>query len=65
MPTISTFYGILIQIFWREHPPPHFHALYAEHEARIDIRTLEVIEGSLPAGRLLSCSNGHRSIALN
>jgi len=30
-------YGILIQIFWREHGPPHFHALYAEHEALIDI----------------------------
>ena len=48
MPTISTFYGILIQIFWREHGPPHFHALYAEHEALIDIRTLEVLQGNLP-----------------
>jgi hypothetical protein len=48
MPTISTFYGILIQMFWRDHAPPHFHALYAEHEAQIDIRTLEVIEGDLP-----------------
>ena len=49
MPTISAFYGILIQIFWRDRaPPPHFHALYAEHEALIDIRTLDVIEGSLP-----------------
>ncbi len=26
MPTISTFYGILIQIYWQDHPPPHFHA---------------------------------------
>jgi hypothetical protein len=48
MPTISSFYGILIQMFWRDHAPPHFHALYAEHEAQIDIRTLEVIEGDLP-----------------
>lgn len=53
MPTISTFYGILIQMFWRDHGPPHFHALYAEHEAQIDIRTLEVIEGRLP-GRALA-----------
>jgi hypothetical protein len=29
-------------------PRPHFHALYAEHEALIDIQPLEVIEGSLP-----------------
>jgi hypothetical protein len=48
MPTISAFYGILIQIFWREHGPPHFHALYAEHEALIDMRTLEVMQESLP-----------------
>ena len=43
MPTISAFYGILIQMFWQEHAPPHFHALYGEFEALIDIRTLEVI----------------------
>ena len=30
VPTISSFYGIAIQIFWRDHAPPHFHALYAE-----------------------------------
>lgn len=48
MPTISVFYGILIQMFWQDHAPPHFHALYAEDEALIDIRTLEVIEGRLP-----------------
>ena len=40
MPTISSFYGIVIQMFWRDHAPPHFHALYAEYEAQIDIRTL-------------------------
>ena len=53
MPTISAFYGILIQMFWRDHAPPHFHALNAEDEAVIDIRTLEVIEGELP-GRALA-----------
>ena len=46
MPTISQFFSIVIQMFWREHAPPHFHALYAEHEALIDIRTLEVVGGS-------------------
>ncbi len=48
MPTISQFFGILIQMFWREHAPPHFHAMYGEYEAQIDIRTLEVIVGRLP-----------------
>lgn len=42
------FYGILIQMFWNDHVPPHFHALYAEHEAVINITTLEVMEGGLP-----------------
>jgi len=48
MPTISQFFGIIIQMFWREHAPPHFHAMYGEHEVLIDIRTLEVIKGHLP-----------------
>jgi len=64
MPTISTFYGILIQIFWREHGPPHFHALYAEHEALIDIRTLEVMQGRLPRralGLVLEWASEHRT----
>ena len=48
MPTISQFFGIVIQMFWREHAPPHFHAMCGEFEALIDIRTLEAIAGSLP-----------------
>lgn len=48
MPTISTFFGIVIRMYWREHGPPHFHALYGEHEAVIDIRELRVTRGSLP-----------------
>ncbi len=48
MPTISVFYGIVIQMFWRDHAPPHFHALYGEHEAVIDIREFRVLRGSLP-----------------
>jgi hypothetical protein len=63
MPTISTFYGIIIQIFWREHPPPHFHALYGEYEAQIDIRDLRVLRGSLPRramGLVLEWAAEHR-----
>jgi hypothetical protein len=64
MPTICTFYGILIQMFWQDHAPPHFHALYAEHEALIDVRTLEVISGSLPRRALalvLEWAQEHRA----
>ena len=49
MPTISRFYGILIQMYFADHAPPHFHALYAEFEALIAIHTFEVIRGELPS----------------
>ncbi|MGI8601717.1 MAG: DUF4160 domain-containing protein [Verrucomicrobiales bacterium] len=32
----------------REHPPAHFHAIYGEFEAMIEIESLQVIEGRLP-----------------
>jgi len=28
MPEITRFYGIIIKIFFGDHPPPHFHAVY-------------------------------------
>ena len=49
MPTIAWFYGIAIRMYVLDHPPPHFHAVYGEHEANIAIATGEVIEGRLPA----------------
>lgn len=48
MPTIAWFYGIAIRMYFRDHPPPHFHAIYGEHEAIISILDGSVIEGSLP-----------------
>jgi hypothetical protein len=48
MPSISVFYGIIIRMFFDDHPPPHFHAQYGENQAEIAIDTLEVIAGGLP-----------------
>lgn len=48
MPTLSLFYGILIRMYWHDHHPPHFHALYGEDEVLINIETLEIYAGSLP-----------------
>ena len=53
MPTISRFYGILIQMYFGDHAPPHFHALYAEFEVLMDIRTFEIVRGELP-GRAMA-----------
>jgi len=39
--------GIVISLYWADHPPPHFHARYGEHRAALDIATLEVVAGGL------------------
>ena len=48
MPTISVFFGILIRMYFNDHAPPHFHAIYGDAEAVIEIETLIVRDGSLP-----------------
>ena len=48
MPRISSFYGIVIAMYYREHGVPHFHALYGGYEASIAIGTLKILRGDLP-----------------
>ncbi|GAB0057914.1 hypothetical protein SIID45300_02248 [Candidatus Magnetaquicoccaceae bacterium FCR-1] len=48
MPELSHFFGIIIRMFCNDHEPPHFHAIYGEFEALIQINTLEVLRGQLP-----------------
>ena len=48
MPEISRFLGIVIGIFPREHPPPHFHAIYGDSEAQVGISPIARLESSLP-----------------
>lgn len=48
MPRISEFFGIIIAMYYNDHPPPHFHAIYGDYEARIGINSFEVSEGKLP-----------------
>ena len=48
MPTVKIIDSIKIDLYSREHPPPHFHALYAEHEELIEIETLNTYNGKLP-----------------
>lgn len=52
MPRISFFRGISIYMHFSDHPSPHFHAIYAEHEAKISILSQELLEGSLPTAQL-------------
>lgn len=47
MPKISEFFGISIYLYYRDHGPPHFHALYAGDEVLIRIDDLSILEGKL------------------
>jgi hypothetical protein len=47
VPRISSFYGIVITMYYAEHGVPHFHALYAGEDASIAIETLDILAGSL------------------
>ncbi|TCO02710.1 DUF4160 domain-containing protein [Natronoflexus pectinivorans] len=48
MPTIKTIDTIKIDIYSREHPPPHFHAKFAEFEELIEIESFETYAGNIP-----------------
>lgn len=51
MPEISRFLGIVIGMFYRDHAPAHFHAVYGEHEVTIDVVTGAVV-GRFPSRAL-------------
>lgn len=48
MPRISEFYGIAIYMYYEDHAPPHFHAMYAQYEVLIAIGNGDVLHGSMP-----------------
>lgn len=48
MPEISRFLGIIILMYYNDHPPPHFHVKYNEYRAVISINELKIMEGNLP-----------------
>lgn len=51
MPTISMFYGILIQMFSldnKKHNLPHIHVKYAQYNAVFSIIDGALLEGELP-----------------
>ena len=50
MPTIASFYGIIIMMFFakKEHNPPHIHAYYNEYEASFKIDDGKILTGDFP-----------------
>lgn len=47
MPEISRFFGIVIGMFPREHPPPHFHAVSGDYHITVDIES-GTVKGQFP-----------------
>lgn len=50
-------------MYFDDHRPAHFHAIYGEHEAHFAIDTLAVLEGGLPrrvTALVLEWANLHR-----
>ena len=38
----------MIYMYYMDHNPPHFHAMYGEYEAIFEIMSLNLLKGSLP-----------------
>jgi hypothetical protein len=47
MPEISRFFGIVIAMYYDDHPPPHFHVRYGGQKAIIAISSLSLLRGQL------------------
>lgn len=48
MPEISRFFGIIIRMYYDDHLPPHFHAIYGESEAQVSFDPIHILRGDLP-----------------
>ena len=51
MPVIARFYGLVAKIYpmGQEHNPPHIHFLYGNCMGVVDLNSLKVVRGDLPA----------------
>jgi hypothetical protein len=47
MPEISRFFGIVIAMYYDDHPPPHFHAIYGAEKAEFRIEPPGLLKGAL------------------
>jgi uncharacterized protein DUF4160 len=58
MPTIASFEGLVVKLYFSDHPPPHVHVYTGRvghpgvQAARFSIETGEKIDGRLPAAKL-------------
>ena len=48
MPEISRFLGIIITMYYSDHQPPHFHVRYGNSKAQVTIKSISILNGTLP-----------------
>lgn len=51
MPEISRFLGIVIAMYYRDHAPSHFHAIYGDYEVTVEIIS-GLVNGDFPTRAL-------------
>jgi len=64
VPEISRFFGIVVQMYYADHEPPHFHVRYSGQKALIAIETPAVLRGRLSPralGLVTEWAEMHRS----
>ena len=64
VPEISRFFGIVVAMYYDDHPPPHFHVRYGEHRAILEIETAAALVGDLPhrvLGMVVEWAASHRA----
>lgn len=49
MPRISSFYGIIVWMYWKDHNPPHIHATYQDFEILINLNDFSIYAGYIPS----------------
>jgi hypothetical protein len=47
MPELSRFFGIVIAMYYDDHAPPHFHAIYGSEKAEFCIDPPGILKGKL------------------
>ena len=52
MPTVARIKGIIIEVRYKEHGIPHYHALYGKYDISISIETNRIIVGRMPSKQL-------------
>ena len=52
MPSVSRFHGIVIEMYFDDHDPPHFHARAAGRKAKVRIDNFEIVKSDLARAQI-------------